>query len=176
MNGTLLQYECRLIGRDTIRWEHSNPTLCNIIWTFFTHRWWGHKNFWAQCSRPRSRPRHLVEFPRPNFVTNVSRIHYAKELGQCLVYKTTNWQWTNAEVKNVLSPSRQCFGYRKSTVHGKIELVTNPLQFTQVKRLSNSLVLFRSYYFCVAAEFPFVRMTNKYLRWRLSLSADCNPA
>ena len=31
-NGTLLQYECRLSGGDTMRWwGHSNPTLCNII-------------------------------------------------------------------------------------------------------------------------------------------------
>ena len=28
-------------------------------------------------------PSHLAEFPRPNFVTDVSKVYYAKELGLC---------------------------------------------------------------------------------------------
>ena len=38
MNGTLLQYECRLSGGDAMRWlGHSNLTLCNIICSNFFH-------------------------------------------------------------------------------------------------------------------------------------------
>ena len=38
MNGTMLQYEYRLSGRDTMKWwRHSNATLCNIIYLNILH-------------------------------------------------------------------------------------------------------------------------------------------
>ena len=44
-NGTLLFYEYRFSGRDTMRWwGHSNPALCKRICfflTFYSHRQWG---------------------------------------------------------------------------------------------------------------------------------------
>ena len=38
MNGTLLMYECRLRGGNTLRlWGHSNPTCYDIIYLNFFH-------------------------------------------------------------------------------------------------------------------------------------------
>ena len=76
MNGTLLQYECRLSGGDTMRWlGHLNHNSCNIICSnFFSHRQWGCKNFGCEYSSHLPRPSHLVEFPRPIFLLFTSHV------------------------------------------------------------------------------------------------------
>ena len=58
MNGTLLQYEYRLSGRDTMRWwRHSNPTLCNIIYLNILHsQAVGMQKLWVRALMPSLTP------------------------------------------------------------------------------------------------------------------------
>ena len=66
--GTLLFYECRFSGGDTMRcWGDSNPTLCKRIWSFCTHRQQGCKNFRCQHLRHRLYPSHLMKLSLTTF-------------------------------------------------------------------------------------------------------------